>query len=370
MKKLLIGTTALVAAGIIAAPAMAAEPITLKLGGKMSQWAGSVSNQDTYEAAAGAVSARAFDVKGDSEVYFSGSTKLDNGLSVYVKMELEADRANNASSIDNSFMKISTPSMGSIILGSVAGSGKAPDAGYGTDDRDASDWYTTPTSAAATLQHQGEATSTEDSSRIDYTSPSFGGLKVGAGFVPEIIGDTTTQPLGNSSGASSSEAVAYYYKANYDAKFGGVGLSLAAQYVDIDLNSPSSSTANASASWYEWRGQGAVMFAGFTLGGEFRDYHQENGADPAVGDVYKIGIGYETGPYNFTLTRYHSSFQGSTAIAGDDEITNHSLAVAYNMGGGITAKANYTDFELEEENKAAINKNSGHILAVGISAAF
>ncbi|MCW9036179.1 MAG: porin [Rhodospirillales bacterium] len=364
MKKLLIGTTALVAAGIIAAPAMAADPITLKLGGKMAHWAGSVSNQDTFEAQAANVSARAFDVKDDSEIYFMGSTKLDNGLSVSVKVELEADQHNGGTSIDHSFMRIATPSMGAIIMGSVGGSNKVPDESYGTEDADASDWYTMP---GGTFSHQGQSTSRTDATRIDYTSPSFGGFKVGAGMLPELQASLTA-PTG--SNATTANALAYYYKASYTGKFGGVGLNLNAQYVNIDRNTATGTGTQTDTDWYEYRGQGSVSFAGFTLGGSFRDYHTESAADPMVGDVYNIGIGYETGPYNFTLTRYRSAFQGSTAVAGDDTITNHSIGVSYNMGGGIKANAGYTDFELEEEAKTAAAKNSGHILAVGISAAF
>ena len=87
MKKVLLSSTALVAAGVMAtAPASAAEKLSAKVGGYMEQWVGYTSVDDD-NAAAGDTSG--FDVKSDSEIHFNGVTTLDNGIKVGIHVELE-----------------------------------------------------------------------------------------------------------------------------------------------------------------------------------------------------------------------------------------------------------------------------------------
>ena len=69
MKKILLGTTAVVAVGMLtAAPAMAAEKIKISVGGYMEQWFGYVSADDEV----GTADNSGFDVKSDAEIIFKG----------------------------------------------------------------------------------------------------------------------------------------------------------------------------------------------------------------------------------------------------------------------------------------------------------
>ena len=92
MRKVLLGTTAMVAAGMLAsAPsAIAAEKLQLGLGGYMEQWFGytaqdGMSGQDFS----------GFNQIMDPEVYFRGSTELDNGLTIGVDVQLEGNTQNS-----------------------------------------------------------------------------------------------------------------------------------------------------------------------------------------------------------------------------------------------------------------------------------
>ncbi|MEM1140839.1 MAG: porin, partial [Pseudomonadota bacterium] len=93
MKKILLGTSALVAAAALAAPASAADKIKLKLGG---YWTGAAAFVDLEEA----------DVENDivfgsdAEVHFGGKTTLDNGLQVGFKAELELAEDNAGGNSD------------------------------------------------------------------------------------------------------------------------------------------------------------------------------------------------------------------------------------------------------------------------------
>ena len=75
MKKILFGTTALLAAGAFASAAQASDPIKLQLGGYMEYWV-AAANQDS----AFSTPVNSFDIQGESEVWFVGKTTLDNGM--------------------------------------------------------------------------------------------------------------------------------------------------------------------------------------------------------------------------------------------------------------------------------------------------
>ena len=90
MKKLLLGSTALVVGGLMAAPAMAADPIKMGVGGYYTFY-GAAGNIDATYAMNGSVT----NYKGlgfiqEGEIHFIGQTKLDNGTSVGLTVELEA----------------------------------------------------------------------------------------------------------------------------------------------------------------------------------------------------------------------------------------------------------------------------------------
>ena len=94
MKKALLATSAIIAAGVIAAPAIAAEkkaagPIALKLGGYFTLMGVHTSQDD----GAGQPGNNLHDnmITREAEVSFSGSTTLDNGVSVGVDVQLEAE---------------------------------------------------------------------------------------------------------------------------------------------------------------------------------------------------------------------------------------------------------------------------------------
>ncbi|HYE70694.1 MAG TPA: hypothetical protein VD932_04135, partial [Aquabacterium sp.] len=90
MKKLLLGSTALVVGGVMAAPAMAADPIKMGIGGYYTFYAlaGNVDSSYAYDGTFTTYKGLAFTQEG--EIHFIGQTKLDNGTSVGLTVELEA----------------------------------------------------------------------------------------------------------------------------------------------------------------------------------------------------------------------------------------------------------------------------------------
>ena len=97
MRKALFGTTALIAAGLLASGAQAAEMIGIGVGGYFHAGV-SLVDQDMDGGK------RDFGVDREAEIIFTGSTTLDNGLSVGVNVQLEGETSGDQ--IDESFMWI------------------------------------------------------------------------------------------------------------------------------------------------------------------------------------------------------------------------------------------------------------------------
>ena len=105
MKKVLYGTTALVA-GVAFAGAAYAAPIELSIGGKQEMYFGVGGiDDDRNNNATWANTGMAT----DTELYFTGSTTLDNGITVSAVIQLEAenDGATNDDNADEQYVTLS-----------------------------------------------------------------------------------------------------------------------------------------------------------------------------------------------------------------------------------------------------------------------
>ncbi|HAR51276.1 MAG TPA: porin, partial [Roseovarius nubinhibens] len=117
MKKHLLSTSA-IALGLVAAPASAQE-WNLDWGGYMNQHVAFADVSGTVVAAAGV----GFDGDGvgfhsNSEIFFTPSVTLDNGLTFGINVQLEAENQAGATYIDETYMTISGDTLGRIEIGS------------------------------------------------------------------------------------------------------------------------------------------------------------------------------------------------------------------------------------------------------------
>src|SRR3546814_18170 len=90
MKHILLGTSALVAAGLLVAPANAAEKIKLGLGGFYNASMGMNFAEDDDPGESGDQH-NDFDIHQNIEIHIKGETTLDNGITVGVQLQLEGD---------------------------------------------------------------------------------------------------------------------------------------------------------------------------------------------------------------------------------------------------------------------------------------
>ena len=227
MKKVLLGTTALAAAGLLAGNVavaddeMMAKPVTVGVGGYTTGAMGFASDSsDTV---------RGHDISYVYEIGVSGSTTLDNGITVAVSGQI-----GRSAGADEGMDEIHTTlsgSFGSIRLGRTESAAfntthAAPGAGIGGMLGVNYYWFSTAGGGVNTYSGLGA----EDALKVVYTSPNFNGLTIGMSYAPEDA-DTnfTGRTIGD--GLGGHTAVGLTYSTDFMA---GGSLSLGAAYETAD----------------------------------------------------------------------------------------------------------------------------------------
>ena len=367
MKKLLICSTAIVAAGMIASPASAADKIKLGLGGFMDQWIGTSTNKSSYlNAQSGQPNIGGFDVKGDSEVHVLGSTKLDNGITVSVKWEMETDAGAQSANVDESSVNLSSPTMGTIILGAddMATSvmhHTAPEVGLALDDGDYGNWIQAPSANIALAPTEVNPGASDDY-QISYISPSFSGFTFGAGFRPDTDGTEAPQSQANdNSGWSAGVA--------YDGELSGVTIGVDATYGVVNDNK---AAGTQTAARKEAALGASIGFGAFTIGGAYKNVDQPKyaGFTSVDGSVWIIGGSYTSGPASVSIGYFHSEAEGNVNTAADDKKTVYQLSGSYDLGGGIALAGSVLKAKFDDETTAAGNNNEGWAALAGVRVSF
>jgi len=365
MKKTLYSTTALAAAGLLtlgasdafaqaAAPA-APEKLKLTLGGFMNQYIGYV-DQDKV----GTVGYKHFDQKSDSEIYFTGSVKLDNGMTASVVIQLEADTG-TTETMDESYLRLDT-NFGQFRLGQSDAAGlalqvSAPTVGINFYNADQAQWIVNPSTNVAGV---GSTTiGGGDDNRVYYITPSFAGFRVGASYAASTTENLQTQPL-------VTETDITDISAQWAGKVGDVGVRAAVGYW---WNEGSTSTASASNRNLSLGAD--VNFADFTVGaGWVRKSAKEGDASGADGTAWNAGVKYAPGPWSIGLAYANADAEGSRAVDGDDEARRWVLGATYAIGPGVTAMTNVLYHRYNDEANAQSAENKGIAVIGGIQLAF
>jgi outer membrane protein OmpU len=385
MKKLLFGTSALVAAGMLAsAPAIAAEmgPIKLNLGGYMEQWAGFTSNEsDADEDYSG------FDVISDSEVFFKGSVALDNGLTVGADMQLEGNVSGDQ--IDESYAWVSG-AFGQIILGTENSAMyklhvSPSDFGIGVNSGDVPNWTKALTDGKDRTTHAGtgehkdvtmkapkitaggwwrrpfgstnvEPGNDNDSGKLSYFTPRIEGLQLGVSYAGDPTDDGGFQ--NREGGKNSMVAVGL----NFARAFEGANVNASVGYGSVDSGGSGDSPTAMSAGL-------KVNVGGFGAGASYGQ-SEDDGAVSGAG--YNVGVNYTTGPMGVSLVYFHGEQDGD-GTAGHGVHDTVMLSGKYAMGPGITLKGTVANSSIESDDAALVGDYSeanATYVVVGLALSF
>ncbi len=357
MKKILIATSALVAVAV-AGQAQASEKIKLSVGGYMEQWAGIASQDDKYD------NINAF--QSDTEVYFTGSTTLDNGIEVGAVIQLEGETSQDQ--IDEQYLYING-SFGQVRMGEGDGAAgamgiTAPAVGpVGVNDGDLSNWVQIA-AMPDTVWDDGDAP------KVTYYTPIMGGFRAGVSYT-----DSDTSKNNGSAGTTASPKTA-----GQNTTTGMPIVSLGVEYNgDFDGFSIGLAAVGEHKGSGEWFSVGTnIGFGNFTVGGSYGVKADDYGltetdtakADDTTG--FDIGIAYKMDAASISLSYANGDIVTNTAGAAStgSEIDTVDLGLAYALGAGVDWKTSIFWFNNDDKAAGGAGDNDGFGAVTGIKLSF
>ena len=223
MRNALLATASL---AFVSSPALAADKLSVGVGGYMQQWVGMSSVDDTTEKVSDGTAQQS-----DSEIFFKGSLEADNGLTFSVKVELEGNSGKAADGkstgvIDESQLTVGGE-FGKVTLGAEDPASTLMhygglDVGVSLNCGDTHKWV----GGLAGCSHNGFGTYGHghgDKNQITYFTPRMNGVQLGATYIPD-----SGQEGGNNA-LNDNETDAWAVGGNYAGDLGedlSVSLSL------------------------------------------------------------------------------------------------------------------------------------------------
>ncbi len=385
-KQLLLGSTALIV-GALAVPdfAVAEEKLSLSVRGYKNEYfgLGSIDN----DSAKGEETTSHFS---DGEVHFRGSTKLDNGLTIGVQIQLEAGESTDQ--IDEAYTWM-RGDFGKVVVGSenlpdylTFWGVTAPNVGVPINSGWISSWAAIPDGIDSGFRNSLQTTNvtlTNDTFQIGYQSPRFSGFQFVAGYAP------TDASSGNPKNTPTDVDIEVHnilsVGANFTESFNGVdvGLAVGYEYGSSADGTPAVaesagntaaraalSTAGLSADEVDdflpsdavaatgglddpqvFKVGASLGVAGFTVAGSYAVNDVDTSQE---GIAYDLGVAYSTGPWGVSATYFHGEAEGD-AGGDDDEVDSIVGAVSYSIGPGIMGSLSIIYAKWEDEGGPGVS---------------
>ncbi len=426
MKKQLMATTALVAGGLIAGVAQAAEPIKLSLGGYITTGL-TVRDQDNVASAATAPTNRGTgddrnystvattnaagatvnvptttdlgmtDQFWEAEVFFVGETTLDNGIKIGVNIQLEA--YTSADQVDEHYVYVQG-GFGRLVVGAENSaaylmhySAPSPTGGqFGADSPNFLPFRAPTQTAVGSVRTFSQLTS--DANKITYYTPRFApGFQFGVSYAPDDDAPGGTQLVNGAgncrggcafeagNGISDNEQLNHHHfveaGANFVRSINGVDLAF-----DVNFGTgfvEHQARSNASDRLLKQRytaGAGFnVGYAGWTFGaGWLWDNAGLQGENNR--HDFTAGVTYGAGPWLVGVNAGYAFHQDGEARQGTVLVdrTNDSLIYAevggqYTLGPGIRVFSTL-NFAKWEGNSTATEESAGIAWSTGFRLSF
>ena len=356
MKKILLGTSALLVAGMVSASANAA-PVKLSVGGYANWYTGYVDTNNHMED----VVHKNYEhvpVVGEVEVHFKGETTLQNGLKFGAVIELTSvNKDNSGADEDQSYIYADTAA-GRFAVGKMDSISKQlhkSSKDVGLLDIQGSDVGKLVPHARSVERISTDIRTTDDEATIAYFSPKFFGFTVAASY-SNVDSDATHNMEGNN--------VAYSAVVAYNNTFGKVSLDADFGYTRYDklLN-------ELNLGWVEYEVNTGfrVGVAGFTIGA---GYKFSNGKDGLIDvNTFDAGVAYETGPYGVSLSYINENAE--VDIAGKEDLRTQMLlgSFGYEITDGVKTFASIAWVD-EKGYKGDSEKTDAYVIATGLGLTF
>ncbi|MFN3076109.1 MAG: porin [Alphaproteobacteria bacterium] len=423
MKNFLYGTTALVAASLLAgAAAQAAEPIKLSVGGHMKQWFGAVhNNNQTTNSNGTTTKPNDTGLNTDTMVTFSGTATTNSGITVGAVIKMDAIQNGNGASggaarngvVDQEYATLAS-GIGTVRAGVVQSSNfdmhsSAPDVGIGASNIPY--WLAVPTGmhtfhrvATGATAPGGQANwggtsfrslTSQTLPQAEYISPKLYGFSLGASFAPSG-GGATVGPNNTLTQQHNSWDVTLAYDGDIGPVKLGADMGMAKSYAPKTPQATAASALggnNANFSYEAYNGGLKVGFAGFTLSGSYLRMMEPNVGDMnalanntaanlgprLTGHSFDAGLSYGSGPWAVSGTYYEETHlgnmtptdaNGAANARKNEKLSAYLVSGKYALGPGINLVS--TGFYAEYKGKTLdpVTNTAGYGLVSGVHLVF
>ena len=409
MKKQLLSTTALVAAGVItttgaaSAQAPASSPIHVTVGGYVYQFFSYTSQKDRNGGSSTSPATTTqrpvhFQTNSDSEIWFQGKTTLANGISVAIRVELEANTESDQ--IDESFATIEGR-FGRIEIGSTDNANfkmgiHAPEALQGVtvagQNYHVGRVVANPTRQAildSPFSNTRPRLFDNDSEKISYYTPRFEGFQLGFSYIPELTQDRAGNVVRYESGVTYNRGIAF--GVNFTRAFGPFDVAASGGWQKWRKPDPTKATTNAAGltststlsdpQAYDFGLQ--VGYSGFRIGGSYlkaKDYAALGSSGTGCGATFNgpgltgavdswahgtsfdVGLTYTFGKAVVGVTYFQGESRSGTALAGGgdgrDRLWSLSVGGRYAIGPGVQLQANVFHDDITSDTATPSNRGA------------
>jgi hypothetical protein len=379
-KTLLLGTTALMAAGLVASGAAQAaeEPITVGLSGYFLSAAAAINENNADGEFADGSLATAVDTS--SEISVGGSTTFDNGVTVGVNVQLDA------AGFDERHAFFSG-SFGQILVGQIEGARQqmtnfAPGAstgGMGVNSPHFTFGNYGIGGAFATVRTYNDGLGDEDAAKLVYFSPTFNGLRIGVSYAPDDVANGSyARAVTNGLGAVNNDLQA---GVEFSNTFGDISIRLSAGVATANLETCNTNAAGAALVAADSFGRtlairtandqnceddpqsvafgGTVSFGDFAIGGGHLETDQIGNTSTGAGrdrTDMDLGISYSpAGPTSFSLQYGEANLDDAAGLT--DSLEVYQLAATYVVGPGFSVGSVITSGEFDDATAGATDND-------------
>ncbi len=385
MKKYLYGTTALIAAGAVAGPAMANDPVKLGVGGWYIFNVGLVSGDDAVGEPAANTRDHVFSRWGI--IGFSGNSTFDNGLQVGAAFDIKAE--NNTDHIEDSYIWMEFADfrvqMGARNSASNTMHYQSPTPSmFGWGFESPVFTFTAPGGNSTLAYTSTYLTTSGDAEKITVFTPRMGGFQLGVSYTPENcqaatancnglfgLGSIGGPPAENNAGSDTLWDVGM----NYVSTVGDVDLAMSFGYTQGEPEAPSTTTGAAGSDDLEAFSTGLrASVNNITVGAAYRQSNDGGFTGTGVvGDFdrtnWSVGARYSTGPWGFGVQYVEMDVEAG-AGAGSDEIEAFEIGGTYDVGPGVQFAFGLQNITMTDNARAAANENDVSAVFVGTAVFF
>ena len=362
MKKQLLGTTALAAAGLLAyggaiQEASAAEPLTVSVGGYLN-W--TVDYWDQEQTRPGGLRNYAFST--DGEVQVSAKTTLDNGIKVGARIEYEAHNQGGGSTIVDEHYITFEGGFGQLRLGNDDNAAyqvhyQAPVASWR---------YGVSSPTYAILSGNGNAADSfigtyadrgSDGTKLIYFTPRISGVQLAASYQPDGAVQEGIATNGNADGNAGQQSEIFSVGANILRDFEGGNIAASVGYQTANLEGlGQGATTTGLKDETHWTFGVTVGFGDIAAGFSYDNNDKSNLASattPASADADTFDIGFTHSIGALTWGVNYALQDAEVVGASDDEVDAVSITFNYNIGPGVALSGGVKYYDYSSDTPAA-----------------